>query len=79
MPQTLTSSELLERDKAIATPAIYLCTDIAFARGEGVFLFDYERRRYYDIAAWIAVMNVGHCYPRGVHAIRVLKDSGRGF
>ena len=69
MPQTHTSVEVIERDKALVTPAIYRYTDLAFARGEGVFLFDYEGQRYYDMAAGIATMNVGHCHPRVVQAI----------
>jgi 4-aminobutyrate aminotransferase len=34
-----------------------------------VFLYDFEGRRYYDMAAGIATMNVGHCHPRVVNAI----------
>ena len=69
MTQLCTSTEIIERDKALVTPALYRYTDLAFARGEGVFLFDYEGRRYYDMAAGIATMNVGHCHPRVVQAI----------
>lgn len=67
--QPITSSGLIEHDKAVVTPAIYRYTDLAFARGEGIFLYDYEGRRYYDMAAGIATMNVGHCHPRVVQAI----------
>jgi 4-aminobutyrate aminotransferase len=69
MSETITSSKVIERDQALVTPAIYRYTDLAFARGDGVFLFDYEGRRYYDMAAGIATMNVGHCHPRVVQAI----------
>lgn len=67
--QLPTSAQVIERDAALVTPAIYRYTDLAFARGEGVFLFDYEGQRYYDMAAGIATMNVGHCHPRVVQAI----------
>ncbi|MCX7938949.1 MAG: aspartate aminotransferase family protein [Anaerolineae bacterium] len=64
-----TSDSLIARDHEVVSPAIYRYTDIAFARGEGVFLYDFEGRRYYDMAAGIATMNVGHCHPRVVKAI----------
>ena len=69
MIQARTSAEIIERDKSIVTPALYHYTDVAFARGEGIFLYDFEGRRYYDTAAGIAVMNVGHCHPRVVRAV----------
>jgi 4-aminobutyrate aminotransferase len=65
----LTSEDLIARDRDAVSPAIYRYTEIAFARGEGVFLYDFEGRRYYDMAAGIATMNVGHCHPRVVNAI----------
>ncbi|HLC01478.1 MAG TPA: aminotransferase class III-fold pyridoxal phosphate-dependent enzyme [Anaerolineales bacterium] len=69
MSRQTASSEVVDRDQAVVTPAIYRYTDIVFARGEGVFLYDYEGRRYYDMAAGIATMDVGHCHPRVVQAI----------
>ncbi|PJF46686.1 MAG: aspartate aminotransferase family protein, partial [Chloroflexi bacterium] len=47
----MTSADLIARDRAVVSPAIYRYTDIAFARGEGVFLYDFEGNRYYDMAA----------------------------
>lgn len=64
-----TSAALIARDRMAVSPALYRYTEIAFARGEGVFLYDFEGRRYYDMAAGIATMNVGHCHPRVVRAI----------
>ncbi len=64
-----TSDELIARDREVVSAAIYRYTDVAFARGEGVFLYDFEGRRYYDMAAGIATMNVGHSHPRVVKAI----------
>ena len=68
LPST-SSAELIDRDKRVVTPAIYRYTDTVLARGEGVFVYDCEGRRYYDMAAGIATMNVGHCHPRVVRAI----------
>lgn len=69
MSSTITSSQLIERDQSVVTPAIYRYTDGAYARGEGIYLFDFEGRRYYDMVAGIATMSVGHCHPRVVAAI----------
>jgi 4-aminobutyrate aminotransferase len=66
----ISSAELIARDKKTVTPAIYRYTDIAFERGEGSFLYDFEGKRYYDFVAGIATMSVGHNHPRVVAAIR---------
>lgn len=63
------SLELIERDHATVAAAIYRYTDIAFQRGEGVYLYDFEGRKYLDFVAGIATMNVGHCHPAVVEAI----------
>lgn len=65
----LSSKALIGRDHAKVAGAIYRYTDIAFARGEGVYLYDFEGRRYLDFVAGIATMNVGHCHPAVVEAI----------
>jgi len=67
--QGIASTELIERDHAIVAAAIYRYTDITFQRGEGVYLYDFEGRRYLDFVAGIATMNVGHCHPDVVEAI----------
>jgi hypothetical protein len=63
------SLELIERDQATVAAAIYRYTDIAFQRGEGVYLYDFEGRKYLDFVAGIATMTVGHCHPAVVEAI----------
>ncbi|HSO12992.1 MAG TPA: aminotransferase class III-fold pyridoxal phosphate-dependent enzyme [Anaerolineales bacterium] len=67
--EKISSADLIARDKKSVTPAIYRYTDIAFERGEGVFLYDFEGRRYYDFVSGIATMSVGHNHPRVVAAI----------
>lgn len=69
MSSEVSSAQIIERDKKSVTPAIYRYTDIAFARGEGFFLFDFEGKCYYDLVAGIATMSVGHNHPRVVSAI----------
>ena len=67
--QDFNSEELIERDHAAVAGTIYRYTDIAFQRGEGVYLYDFEDRQYLDFVSGIATMNVGHCHPEVVKAI----------
>lgn len=57
----------LERDYAIPT---YTRFPVQFVRGSGVRLWDDEGNEYLDFLAGISVLNVGHCHPRVVAAIR---------
>src|SRR5215217_114932 len=43
-------------------------TGVVAARGEGVYLFDEDNRRYLDFTAGIGVTSTGHCHPRVVEA-----------
>jgi 4-aminobutyrate aminotransferase len=65
----ISSTELIERDQAAVAATIYRYTDIAFQRGEGVYLYDFEGRQYLDFVSGIATMNVGHNHPAVVDAI----------
>jgi predicted acetylornithine/succinylornithine family transaminase len=48
----------------------YGCMPLAFARGEGAYLFDAEGNRYLDFFCGLAVTSLGHSHPRVVAAIR---------
>lgn len=72
MKATLAELEALERDYAIAT---YLREPVQFVRGSGCRLWDSDGREYLDFLAGISVLNVGHCHPRVVEAIR--EQAGR--
>jgi acetylornithine/N-succinyldiaminopimelate aminotransferase len=48
----------------------YARADIAFEKGEGVWLYDTDGRRYLDFAAGIAVCSLGHCHPHLVAALQ---------
>ncbi len=37
---------------------------VVLAKGEGVFLWDVEGRRYYDFLSAYSAVNQGHCHPR---------------
>ncbi len=47
----------------------YAPADIAFERGEGVYLFDTDGRRYLDFASGIGVDALGHAHPKLVQAL----------
>ena len=42
---------------------------VTFSRGEGVWLWDTNGKRYLDALAGIAVNTLGHAHPRLVEAI----------
>ena len=54
-----------------ALMSTYARAPIAFARGEGAYLFDGAGRRYLDFAAGVAVVSLGHCHP---HLVAALKE-----
>src|SRR5947209_1084620 len=67
MTATLNQLQQLERDYAIPT---YVRNPVQFVRGSGARLWDEEGNEYLDFLAGISVLNVGHCHPRVVEAIR---------
>ncbi len=58
---------LLEREK-VHSSGLWQ-PDVAFTRGEGIFIFDAAGKKYYDCMAGIAVASLGHAHPRLVRAI----------
>jgi acetylornithine/N-succinyldiaminopimelate aminotransferase len=72
MSPTLADLQALERDHAIAT---YARLPVQFVRGAGTRLWDEDGHEYLDFLAGISVLNVGHCHPRVVDAIR--EQAGR--
>ena len=48
----------------------YARSPIAFDRGEGVYLWDTDGRRYLDFYAGIAVNSLGHAHPHLVEALK---------
>jgi predicted acetylornithine/succinylornithine family transaminase len=68
----LAELQALERDYAIPT---YARNAVEFVRGEGCLLWDDEDNEYLDFLAGISVLNVGHCHPRVVEAVR--EQAGR--
>jgi acetylornithine/N-succinyldiaminopimelate aminotransferase len=64
---SLAELQALEREYAIGT---YVRNPVAFVRGQGCALWDADGNEYLDFLAGISVLNVGHCHPRVVAAVR---------
>ncbi|MTI31191.1 ornithine--oxo-acid transaminase [Xanthovirga aplysinae] len=43
---------------------------VVLAKGEGVFLWDVEGKKYYDFLSAYSAVNQGHCHPRIVDAMK---------
>lgn len=43
--------------------------EVVLSKGEGVFLWDVEGKRYYDFLSAYSAVNQGHCHPRIVNAL----------
>lgn len=69
MEATITSSQ-----EAIALEQKYGAHNyhplpVVLTRGEGVFLWDVEGKRYYDFLSAYSAVNQGHCHPRIIQAL----------
>ncbi|MDA0794374.1 MAG: ornithine--oxo-acid transaminase [Bacteroidetes bacterium] len=43
---------------------------VVLERGEGVYLWDVEGKKYFDFLSAYSAVNQGHCHPRIVHALK---------
>ncbi len=43
--------------------------EVVLTRGEGVYLWDVEGKRYYDFLSAYSAVNQGHCHPRIINAL----------
>ncbi len=64
---SLSELQALEREHTIGT---YARNPVEFVRGSGATLWDSDGNEYLDFLAGISVLNVGHCHPRVVQAVR---------
>ena len=49
---------------------IIILFPVVLARGEGVYLWDVEGKRYYDFLSSYSAVNQGHCHPRIIQALK---------
>jgi predicted acetylornithine/succinylornithine family transaminase len=62
-------SQIADLEKRVLLPT-YNRYPVAFERGKGVFLYDFEGNKYLDFVAGIGVNALGHAHPRIVKTIR---------
>jgi ornithine--oxo-acid transaminase len=48
---------------------------VVLKRGEGVFVWDVEGKKYYDFLSAYSAVNQGHCHPRIVEAIKMQSET----
>jgi acetylornithine/N-succinyldiaminopimelate aminotransferase len=61
--------QIVDLEKRFLLPT-YNRYPVGFERGKGVFLFDFEGKKYLDFVAGLGVNALGHAHPRIVKAIR---------
>lgn len=64
------SKDWLARREAVVTCGLPRITDIVVATAKGAMITDIDGREFIDFAGGIGVMNVGHCDPKVVEAIK---------
>ncbi|MCX4552689.1 aminotransferase class III-fold pyridoxal phosphate-dependent enzyme [Streptomyces sp. NBC_01387] len=57
------------------SPVLKQATPVIATRGEGMYLYDADDRRYLDFTAGVGVTSTGHCHPRVVEAVQ--RQAGR--
>jgi 4-aminobutyrate aminotransferase/(S)-3-amino-2-methylpropionate transaminase len=65
-----TSNELSELRAKVMPPGLSSGTAHYVASATGAFVYDVEGNEFIDFAGGIGVMNVGHCHPKVVEAIK---------
>ena len=51
---------------------------VVLTKGEGVYVWDVEGKKYYDFLSAYSAVNQGHCYPRIIKALKdQAEQSGR--
>jgi len=68
MLATLSSSELIALEDRYGAHN-YHPLPVVLARGERVYLWDVEGRRYFDFLSAYSAVNQGHCHPRIIQAL----------
>ncbi|CAG9796402.1 unnamed protein product [Diatraea saccharalis] len=75
----MADQKFLSSEEIIALEEKYGCRNyspvpVALSRGEGVFVWDVEGKKYYDFLSAYSAVNQGHCHPRIVEALKKQAD-----
>ena len=59
-------AEILEKQKKYLFPnhLLYYTDPLPLERGEGMYVWDVEGKKYYDFLSAYSAVNQGHCHPR---------------
>jgi len=68
MLDAMTSSSAIELEEKYGAHN-YHPLPVVLSKGEGVFLWDVEGKRYYDFLSAYSAVNQGHCHPRIINAL----------
>jgi ornithine--oxo-acid transaminase len=66
--QLMTSARAIELEEQYGAHN-YHPIPVVLSKGEGVFVWDVEGKRYYDFLSAYSAVNQGHCHPRIVRAL----------
>ncbi|RZP15076.1 MAG: ornithine--oxo-acid transaminase [Flavobacteriales bacterium] len=69
----LTSQQAIDLEKRYGAHN-YHPLPVVLERGEGVFLWDVEGKKYYDFLSAYSAVNQGHCHPKIIHALKNQAD-----
>jgi ornithine--oxo-acid transaminase len=64
----LTASELMDLENKFGAHN-YHPLPVVLDRGEGVFVWDVNGKRYFDFLSSYSAVNQGHCHPKIIHAL----------
>jgi 4-aminobutyrate aminotransferase len=70
------SRKVLKRDRKVISQCLTRVNDFVFKKGQGVFVWDADNRKYLDFNACVAVLNVGHANPEVLKAIKAQLGKG---
>ncbi len=68
MKQELTSDQAIALESKFGAKN-YHPLPVVLSKGEGVFLYDVEGKRYFDFLSAYSAVNQGHCHPRIIKAL----------
>ena len=66
--EQLTSQKAIELEQQYGSNT-YHPLPVVLSRGEGVFVWDVDGKKYYDFLSAYSAVNQGHCHPKIVHAL----------
>ena len=69
----LTSQQAIDLEKRYGAHN-YHPLPVVLERGEGVFLWDVEGKKYYDFLSAYSAVNQGHCHPKIINALKNQAD-----